>query len=215
MIQIHSPWAIVFVEAVAIVATLAAAHQATGGRLWGWLRHGLVTGKGRTRLLVGLVLPTLAVTVFGVDPVGPSPTANWTVRLLSGGIALMTTGTFLLLRRQRIARQDRCQGYQKQIDALKGSADPAASRRIRQLIAALNGHGETSVDLTCCRLEGADLSHAKLYGARMRGAELQRADLHGAGLTGADLRGARLAATDFREAFLFLEKTRQKAGQYR
>jgi uncharacterized protein YjbI with pentapeptide repeats len=203
MIQIYDAWAIVFVEAVVIVATLAAAHQVSGGRLWGWLRHRFAAGKNRSPLIMVLLLPSVAVACFGVDAVGPNPAANWTVRLLSGFITVLATGTFLLLRRQRIDRQNRCQGYQKQIEALKGSADPSASRTIKHLISALNHCGETSVDLTCCRLQGADLSRTKLYGARMRGADLRGADLQGVGLTGADLRGARLAASDFRDAFLY------------
>jgi len=203
MIQIHDSWAIIFVETVVIAAALVSAHQVTGGRLWGWLRHSFMAGKGRARLVMGLFLLALAVAAFGVDAVGPNPVANGTVRLLSGGIALMAAGTFLLLRRQRIERQNRCQGYQKQINALKGSADPAAPGAIRHLIMALNRCGVTSVDLTCCRLQGADLSRTRLYDARMRGADLRAADLREVGLTGADLRGARLAETDFREAFLY------------
>lgn len=202
MIQIHDSWAIVFVETVLIAAALASAHGATGGRLWSWLRHSFAAGKGRARLVVGPLI-SAAVMGLGVDTVGPDQTANWGVRILSALIAAMGVGAFLLLRQQRLERQKRCRGYQKQIDALKGSGDPAAPAAVKNWIRALNRCGVTSVELTCCRLRGADLSRTKLYGARMRGADLRAADLREVGLTGADLRGARLAETDFRGAFLY------------
>jgi uncharacterized protein YjbI with pentapeptide repeats len=203
MIQIQDSWAIVFVETVVIAAALASAHQVTGGRLWSWLQHSFAVGKGRVRLVIGLLILAGAVMVVGVDTVGPDRVANWVVRILSGFIVLMGIGAFLLLRQQRLERQKRCRSYQKQIDALKGSGDPAAPAAVKNWIMALNRCGVTSVELTCCRLRGADLSRTKLYGARMRGADLRSADLREVGLTGADLRGARLAETDFRGAFLY------------
>jgi uncharacterized protein YjbI with pentapeptide repeats len=203
MIQVHDPMAVIVVESVLIAVALAAAHRATEGRLWGWLRSGLAIRAGFRRIAIGLMtLPAGAVAV-GLAADGVHPAADLAARFLMGVLAMIVVLAFCLLRAHRLAHEARARDYRHRIDALKGSAAAEAGPAVRTLILALNRCGVTDVNLTCCRLPGADLSRTKLYKARLRGAELKGADLSRVGFTGADLSGARLNDAVLCEAFAY------------
>jgi hypothetical protein len=203
MIQVHDPMAVIVVESVLIAVALAAAHRATEGRLWGWLRSGLAIRAGFRCIAIGLMtLPAGAVAV-GLAADGVHPAADLAARFLMGVLAMIVVLAFCLLRAHRLAHEARARDYRHRIDALKGSAAAEAGPAVRTLILALNRCGVTDVNLTCCRLPGADLSRTKLYKARLRGAELKGADLSRVGFTGADLSGARLNDAVLCEAFAY------------
>ena len=203
MIQIHDPAAVVCIEVFLLLAMLLALHRVTEGRLWAWLGYGLST-RGRFRAAAGaVVVLCLAAAVFESGGVAGLQVGRALARAFFAVLMMMPLAIFLVLRQKRRAHAVQVQRYQVFIDGLKRAADPAAADTIRAAIMALNRGGVTVVDLSDCRLQGADLGRVRLHGADLRNAELSRANLKDVGFSGADLNGARLIEADLRDAFFY------------
>lgn len=115
-------------------------------------------------------------------------------------------------KKAEIAKQQRIERYQEEIDDFRGWKDKEAAYRLKGIIHRLNKEGITSINLNGCylarihlvrvNLTNAGLYLANLIGTKLVGVILIEATLESANLSKADLRGANLQKADLTKANL-------------